>query len=403
MSSSSKKAVDGRSKPVQQPDSSDSEEYDSENGGVDEKGMERLISALGDDGLDEFDRAQLGLVAGSDSEDEDGVADSDIGEEDGEASEEEVGDEEEGEKDADDSDEGVGEAAGGSSDREEVGADVADDEDEEIALDELDGGELDEDVVPKQKVEIDDTAAMERIRGTIQLDPKMPWTETLVLNYPETIDVDVSDDLNRELAFYKQALHGANTARSLAAKHNLPFTRPSDYFAEMVKSDSHMERIRQRMLDEGAGIKKSEEKRREREGKKFGKQVQIEKLKERERGRKEMDERLKGLKRKRGDMLDKPADDDGFDVAVEDAISDRPSKRGKGPVSRKSRDQKFGFGGADRRSKQNTRESTDSFVSGSRQKGEGPRGSGPKGSGSKRSSGANKRPGKSKRMASRSK
>lgn len=96
---------------------------------------------------------------------------------------------------------------------------------------------------------------------------------------------------------YKQALHGANAARSLAAKHNLPFTRPSDYFAEMVKSDSHMERIRQRMLDEGAGIKKSEEKRREREGKKFGKQVQIEKLKERERGRKEMDERLKGLKR----------------------------------------------------------------------------------------------------------
>ncbi len=103
--------------------------------------------------------------------------------------------------------------------------------------------------------------------------------------------------LSNLLGSYKQALHGANTARSLAAKHDLPFTRPSDYFAEMVKSDSHMERIRQRMLDEGAGIKKSEEKRREREGKKFGKQVQIEKLKERERGRKEMDERLKGLKR----------------------------------------------------------------------------------------------------------
>ncbi|KAF7422458.1 rRNA-processing protein and EBNA1-binding protein ebp2 [Pleurotus ostreatus] len=402
MPSSSKKAVKSRSKVVQQPESSDSEEYDSDNGGVDEKGMERLMSALGDDGLDEFDRAQLGLVAGSDSEDEDNGAGSEIEEEDGEDSEEEVGDEEEGEQGAGVSDEDM-DKAGGSSDGEEAGASVADDEDEEIALDELDGGELDEDVVPKQKVEIDDTVAMARIRETIQLDPQMSWTETLVLSYPETIDVDVSDDLNRELAFYKQALHGANTARSLAAKHNLPFTRPSDYFAEMVKSDSHMERIRQHMLDEGAGIKKSEEKRREREGKKFGKQVQIEKLKERERGRKEMDERLKGLKRKRGDMLDKPADDDGFDVAVEDAISDRPSKRGKGPVSRKSRDQKFGFGGADRRSKQNTRESTDSFVSGSRRKGKGPRGPGPKGSGSKRSSGGNKRPGKSKRMASRSK
>ena len=137
-----------------------------------------------------------------------------------------------------------------------------------------------------------------------------------MLSYPETIDVDVNDDLNRELALYvslylptdnfltscvhnsyKQALHGANTARVLAAKHSFPFTRPSDYFAEMIKSDAHMERIRQRLLDESAGIKKSEDKRKEREGKKFGKQVQIEKLKEREKSKKEMEERLKGLKR----------------------------------------------------------------------------------------------------------
>lgn len=58
-----------------------------------------------------------------------------------------------------------------------------------------------------------------------------------------------------------------------------------------------MERLRSRLLDERAGIKKSEDKRREREGKKFGKQVQLEKLKERERSKKDMEERLKGLKR----------------------------------------------------------------------------------------------------------
>lgn len=96
---------------------------------------------------------------------------------------------------------------------------------------------------------------------------------------------------------YKQALHGANAARALAAKHKFPFTRPSDYFAEMVKTDAHMERIRQRLLDESATIKRSEEKRKEREGKKFGKQVQMEKLKEREKSKKDMEQRLKGLKR----------------------------------------------------------------------------------------------------------
>jgi rRNA-processing protein EBP2 len=71
----------------------------------------------------------------------------------------------------------------------------------------------------------------------------------------------------------------------------------------MVKSDAHMERLRSRLLDERAGIKKSEEKRREREGKKFGKQVQMEKLKERERSKKDMEERLKGLKRSMSSFL----------------------------------------------------------------------------------------------------
>lgn len=65
----------------------------------------------------------------------------------------------------------------------------------------------------------------------------------------------------------------------------------------MVKSDAHMERIRQRLVDETANIKRGEEKKREREGKKFGKKVQVEKLKEREKSKKDMDERIKGLKR----------------------------------------------------------------------------------------------------------
>ena len=65
----------------------------------------------------------------------------------------------------------------------------------------------------------------------------------------------------------------------------------------MVKTDAHMERIRQRLLDETAGIAKSEARRREREGKKIGKQVQLEKIKERERNKKDTEERLKVLKR----------------------------------------------------------------------------------------------------------
>ncbi|KAK0497276.1 eukaryotic rRNA processing protein EBP2-domain-containing protein [Armillaria luteobubalina] len=369
--------------------------------------MERLIKALGDEGLDEFDQAQLGALGGDDESDSEGENENGSDEEDVEGLDQENDsekDEEEQEADQDDSDDELDDG----------------EEEEEVALDDVE--DVDDDAVPRQKVEIDNHAALARIRESIQLDASLPWTETLVLSYPETIDVDVNDDLNREVAFYKQALHGANAGRTLAAKHKFPFTRPSDYFAEMVKTDAHMERIRQRLLDESSGIKKSEDKRKEREGKKFGKQVQIEKLKERERSKKDMEERLKGLKRKRKDVLDNPnADDDAFDVAVEDAISDRPAKRGRGGgLSRQSRDKKFGFGGGDRRSKQNTRESTDNFESGSRKgsfrggrgggrggrgagAGAGRGGGGGRGGGSSGGRHSSKRLGKSRRITARSK
>ncbi|KAJ3557163.1 hypothetical protein NM688_g1622 [Phlebia brevispora] len=362
---------------------SDEDEEDEDDADVDEEGMERLMKLLGEDGLDDVARSELEAL----------VADEEISDED---------------DDEDEAEEGDGNEEGAEGDHEiaekNLVVEVEEDqeEDQEVLLEDADS--VDDDAVPKQKIEIDNKVgdiALERIRDTIKLDPSLPWTETLTVTYPETITVDVDDDLNRELAFYKQALHGAQTAKSLAAKHNFPFTRPSDYFAEMVKSDSHMERIRQRLLDESASIKRSEEKRKEREGKKFGKQVQLEKQKERERSKKDMEERLKGLKRKRKGALDGAQDDDGFDVAVEDAIADRPSKKarkdaagGKKHLPRDARDKKYGFGGAGRRSKQNTKSSTDDFDShkaGRPSKG---------GKGGKRTPA--KRPGKSRRVAARS-
>lgn len=299
--------------------------------GVDEAGMNRLMAALGDDGLDDYELAQLANINGDGSEDENG---SDSGEEES-ASDAEVdaADEasEASDEDAEEEDElHAGSGDGEDSEEDEDVEDDDDDDDDAVALDEVES--VDDDVVPRQKIEIDNKVrgiprvcavvlntygvqvALDRIRDTIKLDPTLPWTETLALSYPEEITVDVEDDLNREVALYaqpflifsyapypsrsyKQALHGANAARALAVEHNLPFTRPADYFAEMVKSDAHMERIRQRLLDEGASIKRGELKRKEREGKKFGKQVQLEKARERERGKKEMEEKLKGLKR----------------------------------------------------------------------------------------------------------
>ncbi len=49
--------------------------------------------------------------------------------------------------------------------------------------------------------------------------------------------LDIHDDLKRELAFYNMALDAANEARIACGQSGIPFSRPDDFFAEMVKTD----------------------------------------------------------------------------------------------------------------------------------------------------------------------
>ncbi len=150
----------------------------------------------------------------------------------------------------------------------------------------------------------------------------------------------------------------------------------------MVKTDEHMERVRQRLLDERAGIKASEEAKRQRELKKFGKKVQVERQLERQKNKRELQDKVAALRAKRGDATGggKGGDDgadDPFDVQLEDALEggagagagEKRRKMGKGKdgrprMPRAKRDDKYGFGGKKRHAKSNTRESTDSFGSG---------------------------------------
>ena len=96
-------------------------------------------------------------------------------------------------------------------------------------------------------------------------------------------------------------------------------------------------------------------------------------------------------------------DGDAFDIAVEDAIADRPPKRARGRggkgggLPRHARDKKFGFGGHGKREKQNTRSSTDDLDGSSRRGSSRGRGQG-RGRGR---GGKSQRPGKARREAGR--
>lgn len=175
-----------------------------------------------------------------------------------------------------------------------------DDEESDIAFSDIDGDDLEApDTLPYQKLTINNHSALTQALERIALPlSSLPFVEHQSLTTDVPVEIrDVDDDLSRELAFYKQALDAANLGRKKLAKDGIPFARPTDYFAEMLKDDEHMGTIKQKLLDEAANKKAAAEARRQRDLKKFGKQVQFAKLEERNKAKKDTLEKIQVLKR----------------------------------------------------------------------------------------------------------
>lgn len=171
----------------------------------------------------------------------------------------------------------------------------------------------------------------------------------------------IHDDFQREMRFYKQAQAAVNEALPKLNKHGIPTKRPDDYFAEMVKTDDHMQRVRAKLLSKQQAMERSEKAKKQREMKKYGKKVQQEVLQKRQKEKREMMEAVKSYK-KRGKKT--PAtlagDGDEFQIQAEKDSSTsnkgKVIKRGKSG-KRKRKDAKFGFGGVKRGMKRNSSQS----------------------------------------------
>ncbi|KAI2784926.1 Ebp2-domain-containing protein [Daldinia loculata] len=241
-------------------------------------------------------------------------------------------------------------------------------DDEDIPMSDLEDLPDDEkeDLVPHSRLTINNTSALlaSLSRISIPTDKSVPFAthQSIVSVEPTAGSIeDIQDDLKRELAFYAQSLDAAKRARALLKAEGVPFSRPTDYFAEMVKDDGHMEKVKAKLVEDASAKKASAEARKQRDLKKFGKQVQVAKLQERQKEKRETLEKIKTLKRKRqessGDLGTTEAD--LFDVGVDNEISkhnaQRAFSRGKdgeraGP-KRQKKNEKYGFGGKKRHAK----------------------------------------------------
>ncbi|KAI3483424.1 hypothetical protein L1887_53651 [Cichorium endivia] len=248
----------------------------------------------------------------------------------------------------------VEESDSDSAEEEEEEEEESEDEEEAIAYEDLpDDIELSEAAKASrvQRIKVNNEAALRRITSDISLDTatsKLPWIETMRIVYPSTISssssvTDVENDLERELAFYKQALHAAVEGGKAAGAHSKQEATQRTHRRSQAQTTAMSTMMRTSLMLGWKKLLATNPSRCSRG--RVGRQVV------------------------------------------------------KAKMPRTARDAKYGFGGKKKYSKSNTAESTNDFSSGPTR---GARGSKPKISGKagfrpKQKSGAAKRPGKARR------
>ncbi|XP_068647006.1 probable rRNA-processing protein EBP2 homolog [Aristolochia californica] len=255
-----------------------------------------------------------------------------------------------------------------------------DDHVEDMTDDESESESEDEEVMltePSKKHVFNKEGLLEKLED-IRWPEKLDWIHTLSVNIEQEQKVDVNDDLTRELAFYTQAVEGSRQAFEKLQSMGLPFLRPADYYAEMAKSDSHMVKVKGRLLEEKKRIEEAEERRKAREAKKIAKEVQAQKLKERAKQKKQEIESVKKWRKQRQQNGFKGGKEKEMGLDFEDGgvfektkkvrPGVRPGDRsgGKGRFvgkdkkrkDREYKDSKFGYGGRKGLKKQNSADTT---------------------------------------------
>lgn len=241
-------------------------------------------------------------------------------------------------------------------------AEEDDEEEEEVEDIPLSDAELDSDadVVPHSKLTINNIAALKDSLARIVL----PWEKHSFVEHQSVLAAekaevgikDIYDDTERELAFYRQGLDAVKQGRATLLKLKVPFSRPLDYFAEMVKSDEHMDKLKGKLLKEAADKKASEDAKKQRTLKKFGKKVQHETLQERAKQKRDTLDKIKSLKKKRG--ANEMSNDTEFQIALEEATAEDRPKRVKPNGKRLAKDAKYGLGGQKRGMRRNDADSS---------------------------------------------
>lgn len=165
----------------------------------------------------------------------------------------------------------------------------------------------------------------------------------------------VMNDFKREMLFHRQAQGAVFEGISRLKELGIPSKRPDDYFAEMAKSDEHMQRVRKRLLRHQKVKEMSEKAKQHRQIKKLAKQqnkeAKLRKVEEKREMLAEVKKYRKGL-RKDLDFLD-----DNKNKKNKGKDDTRKPESNKEKKKREYKENTYGYGGKKKGSKRNTSES----------------------------------------------
>lgn len=205
---------------------------------------------------------------------------------------------------------------------------------------------------------------MEHLDLTVRpIQPPNPLQEQLGADPDDLSGDEIHNDVKREMKFHRQAQAAVLEGIQRLHRLNVPTKRPDDYFAEMVKSDEHMKKVRESLLSKQLSIERSEKAKKLRAMRKFGKQVQQEVSSRRRKEKKEMIEAVKKFRKGKTKSLDFLEEQKNAKTKKSQAAAEHKQQQFQPNKKRQYKNEKFGFGGQKKRSKQNTKKSSDDVTS----------------------------------------
>lgn len=185
-----------------------------------------------------------------------------------------------------------------------------------------------------------------RMQTKVAFSEPSQWVERMALTSTRGLpdDLVADDDPKREEAFIQQTLLSVHTGLALLKEAGVPYQRQADYYAEMYKSDTHMNDVRQAMEAAKVRLEAQAHRRSMKDQKKYGKEVQAEVMRQRAKVKREMQGRLSDWKKKTKGNRDE----------LNDMLEDKEESRGSRRVQRQ-RNVKPGGGGRKARPGKNAR------------------------------------------------